>query len=241
MSDHATLDEVQTSYERAGSGDPLVLLHPGGVDSRTLASLVPDLAKCFEVFCPDRRGHGRTADVTGPISYELMAGDTVAFLEQVVGGPAALVGHSDGATVALLTALARPDLVTALVFASGVFHHDAWALGALDLDREGFRDLHAEVSPDGPGAFDALAAKLDHMHRAEPTLTVADLAGYPGPALVMIGDDDERIPLDHMVALRSGLPDAQLAVVPVAGHGLPLDRPELFTLLVTEFVTMSGH
>jgi pimeloyl-ACP methyl ester carboxylesterase len=126
------------------------------------------------------------------------------------------------------------------VFVSGVFHHDAWALGAIDLDDEtkaGFREFHAEVSPDGPGAFDVLDAKLDRMHHEEPTLTVADLAGYPGPALIMIGDDEDEIPLDHVVALRTGLPDAQLAVVPAAGHGLPLDRPELFTLLVTEFVT----
>ena len=132
--------------------------------------------------------------------------------------------------------------MSALVFVSGVFHHDAWALGAIDLDEEtraGFGEFHAEVSPDGTGAFDVLAAKLDRMHREEPTLTVADLAGYPGPALVMIGDDEDEIPLDHMVALRSGLPHAQLAVVPAAGHGLPLDRPELFTLLVTEFVTMA--
>jgi len=109
-----------------------------------------------------------------------------------------------------------------------------------DLDNEtkaGFREFHAEVSPDGPGAFDVLDAKLDRMHHEEPTLTVADLAGHPGPALIMIGDDEDEIPLDHMVALRTGLPGAQLAVVPAAGHGLPLDRPELFTLLVTEFVT----
>lgn len=232
---------TQTCYDRAGSGDPLVLLHPGGVDSRVFATLVPGLAETFEVFCPDRRGHGRTPGVAGPISYDLMARDTVAFLEQVVGGPAALVGHSDGAIVGLLAALARPDLVTALVFVSGVFHHDAWAVGAIDLDEEtttSFREFHEEVSPDGPGAYDVVAAKLDRMHREEPTLTVADLAGYPGPVLVMIGDDEDEIPLDHMVALRSGLPYAQLAVVPAAGHGLPLDRPELFTLLVIEFVTM---
>ncbi len=241
MGDHVVLDGVRTHYERAGEGAPLVLLHPGGVDSRVFASLVPDLAGSFEVFRPDRRGHGRTPDVPGPLTHKAMAHDTVLFLERVVGGPAALVGHSDGAFVALLTALARPDLVTALVFVSGVFHHDARALGALDLDREtrdGFAEFHAEVSPDGPGAFDVLHAKLDRMHRTGPTLTVADLSGYPGPALVMIGEDEDEIPLDHMIAMRAGLPGAQLAVVPAAGHGLPLDRPGLFTLLVTEFLTV---
>ena len=51
--------------------------------------------------------------------------DTIAFLERVVDGPAYLLGHSDGAIVALLAALERPDLV--LVFSAGVFHHDGWA------------------------------------------------------------------------------------------------------------------
>ena len=60
MPDHAMLGGVRTFYERDGAGDPLVLLHPGGVDSRVFASLVPSLAETFEVFCPDRRGHGRT-------------------------------------------------------------------------------------------------------------------------------------------------------------------------------------
>jgi pimeloyl-ACP methyl ester carboxylesterase len=57
------------------------------------------------------------------------------------------------------------------------------------------------------------------MHREEPTLTVDDLGGYPGPPLVVVGDRDEEIPMEHTLALREGLPDAQLAVLPGAGHG----------------------
>jgi pimeloyl-ACP methyl ester carboxylesterase len=71
----------------------------------------------------------------------------------------------------------------------------------------------------------------------EPTLTVADLAGYPGPALVMVGDDEDEIPMEHILALRQGLPRSQLAVVPGAGHGLPVDKPELFNRLVVDFLT----
>ena len=61
--------------------------------------------------------------------------------------------------------------------------------------------------------------KLDRMHREEPTLTVENLGGYPGPALIMVGDRDEEIPIEHTLALREGLPDAQLAVLPGADHG----------------------
>jgi pimeloyl-ACP methyl ester carboxylesterase len=240
MGRYVQLGAVRTWYEEDGSGPPLVLLHPGGADSRAFEGNLTGLAGRFQIYRPDRRGHGRTPDVAGPISYDQMATDTIAFLEQVVGGPAYLVGHSDGAPVALLVALERPDLVRRLVFASAVFHHDGWAPGAIDLDEETtafFVAYHGEVSPDGPGHFPVIAEKLYRMHSEEPTLTVDDLAGYPGPTLVMVGDDDDEIPMDHTLALRRGLPRSQLAVVPGCGHGLFADKPELCNRIVTDFLT----
>ncbi|MBO1268665.1 alpha/beta fold hydrolase [Arthrobacter cavernae] len=239
MSDYVQLGSVLTYYEEDGQGEPLVLLHPGGADSRMFKDNVTGLAEHFRVFRPDRRGHGRTPDVDGPISYELMARDTIAFLEQVVGGPAYLVGHSDGAPVALVTALLRPDLVRRLVVASGVFHHAAWAPGAIYLDEESlafFVEFHGAVSPDGPNAFEALNAKLDRMHEEEPTLTVADLAGYPGPTLVMVGDDEDEIPIEHTLAFRAGLRRSQLAIVPGTGHGLLMEKPELCNNIIIDFL-----
>jgi pimeloyl-ACP methyl ester carboxylesterase len=243
MPAHAQLGEVRAYYEEDGAGEPVLLLHPGGADSRVFDDNLARLAAGFHVHRPDRRGHGRTPDVPGPITYELMASETVAFLEQVVGGPAHLVGHSDGAVVALVAALRRPDLVRRLVLASGVFRHDGWAPGAIDLDEETmtfFIEFHGAVSPDGPEHFPVIAEKLHRMQSEEPTLTVADLAGYPGPALVMVGDDEDEIPLAHTLALRQGLPQAQLAVVPGAGHGLFLDRPGLCNHIVNEFLGGRG-
>jgi len=129
-----------------------VLLHPGLADSRAFEEYVPELTRHFRVFRPDRRGHGRTPDVDGPITHELMARDTIAFLEQVVGAPAHLLGHSDGAPVALLVALERPDLVRRLVFSAGVFHHEGWAPGAIELDEETeafFLEYWGAVAPQG--------------------------------------------------------------------------------------------
>jgi pimeloyl-ACP methyl ester carboxylesterase len=238
LSAYAELGGLSTYYEEAGAGDPLVLLHPGLADARAFDSSVPGLAERFRVFRPDRRGHGRTADVDGPITYAGMADDTIAFVEQVVGGPAYLVGHSDGAPVALLAALERPDLVPALVLGAGVFHHSGWAPGAIDMDdelRTFFRDYRDEVVPQ-PERFDAVVDKLDRMHREEPTLTPADLAGYPGRALVMVGDDDWEIPVEHTLALRDGLPGAQLALVPGTGHGLFAEKPDLCNRIVIDFL-----
>jgi pimeloyl-ACP methyl ester carboxylesterase len=184
MSNYIQLGDVHTYYEEDGAGQPLVLLHPGLADSRAFEDYVPELAQHFHVFRPDRRGHGRTPDLEGPITYQLMAQDTIAFLEQVVGGPASLLGHSDGAPVALLAALERPDLVRKLVLSAGVFHHDGWAPGAIDLDDETiafFTDYWGAVAPDGPDHFLVVKAKLDRMHREEPTLTVARPRRLPRP------------------------------------------------------------
>jgi pimeloyl-ACP methyl ester carboxylesterase len=98
MATYGDLDGVRTWYDETGAGEPLVLLHPGGggVDSRAFAPNLEALAKHFRTFTPERRAHGRTPDVKGPITFEAMAQDTIRFLEQVVSGPARLVGVSDG-------------------------------------------------------------------------------------------------------------------------------------------------
>jgi pimeloyl-ACP methyl ester carboxylesterase len=239
VSEYVQLGDVLTYYEEDGDGQPLVLLHPGLADSRAFERSAPGLAERFRVYRPDRRGHGRTADVDGPITHELMAEDTIAFLEQVVGGSANVLGHSDGAAVALVVALKRPDLVRALVFGAGVFHHEGWLPGAIEMDEEltaFFTEYWGAVAPDGVEHFPVVVAKLDRMHREEPTFTQSDLAGYAGPALVMVGDRDPEIPMEHTLALRDGLPDARLAVVPGTGHGLFAEKPELCNVIVIDFL-----
>jgi len=116
---------VQTWWDAHGSGSPLLLLHPGGADSLAFDANLADLAAHHRMYRFDRRGHGRTPG-DGAIGFEQMARDTIAFVEAEIREPAHLVGHSDGATVALLAARLRPDLVRGLVFSSSVFHHDGW-------------------------------------------------------------------------------------------------------------------
>ena len=60
------------------------------------------------------------------MARELMARDTTTFIGTVIGQPVSLLGYSDGAALALTVALRRPDLVSRLVFAAGVFHRDGW-------------------------------------------------------------------------------------------------------------------
>lgn len=238
MGQYTEVAGIKTWYEELGSGEPLLLMHGGLSDASAFAPNAPELAGSFHVYMPERRGHGHTPDVDGPISYAGMAGDTIAFLETVVGGPAHLVGHSDGANVALLAALRRPDLVRRLVLISGNFHHDGLVPGSVEIEQvaDFLEDTYARVSPDGRGHFPVFVAKIARMAAEEPTLRPSDLAGVRSHTLVMAGDDD-AIKLSHTAALYENIPDAELAIVPGTSHTLTLEKPALVNQLILDFLT----
>jgi pimeloyl-ACP methyl ester carboxylesterase len=238
MAAYVELDGLRTWYDDRGDGEPLALLHPSPVDARAFAPNVDALAARFHVFTPERRGHGHTPDAPGPITYDLMAGDTISFLERVVGGPARVIGCSAGAVVALLVALHRPDLVRQLVCVAGVFHRDGWAPEAIDPNNEPpqfLADNYGEVSPDGVEHFPVVIEKLAGMNAEGPTLTAMDLSRVACRTLVMVGDDDE-VTLEHAIEFYRGLPNGELAVIPGASHGLLVEKPDLCNTIMTDFL-----
>ena len=241
MADYVQLDGPATWYEEYGDGEPLVALHPGGagVDSRAWRPNLGALAAHFHVYTPDRRGHGHTPDLQGPITFDVMAQDTIAFLETVVANPAHVVGCSDGATVALLVALRRPDLIRRLVLVAGVFHFRGWAPGVIDSTAEPpefLERLYGEVSPDGPEHYRVIVEKLAEMHAREPTLTATDLGNVKARTLVMVGDDDE-VTIEHAVEMYRGLHDGELMIVPGTSHGLLVEKTALCNRAIVDFLT----
>jgi pimeloyl-ACP methyl ester carboxylesterase len=240
MAQYVQLGTVRTWYDDHGDGEPLVLMHGGLTDSRFLEPNLGPLAGRFHVYTPDRRGHGRSPDVEGPITYQLMADDTIAFLEQVVGGPAHLVGHSDGAVVAMLVAMQRPELVRRLVMISGGFDKSGEAAPDMEFDSDEVVQFlgpaYGEVSPDGEAHFPVLAGKVGEMARNEPHVDPAELARITARSLVMYADDDVMT-LAHAVALFDALPDAELAVVPGTSHFLTQEKPHLVNALLLDFLT----
>ena len=241
MADYVCLAGIRTWYDEHGDGDQLVLLHPGGagVDARALRPNIAPLAGRFHVYTPERRAHGHTPDVPGPASFDAMAQDTIMFLEMIVGGPAHLVGSSDGAVVGLLVALRRPDLVDRLVLIAGVFHHNGWYPHVIDPSNEPpefLERLYGEVSPDGAGHYRVVVDKLARMHIEEPTLSPDDLGRLERRTLIMVGDDDE-VRLEHAIAMYRAIGNAELMVVPGTSHGLLVEKPDLCNDAIVRFLT----
>jgi pimeloyl-ACP methyl ester carboxylesterase len=238
MERYVELGGVRSWYGEQGAGDPLVLLHPGLVDARAFGPNLDVWSERFHTFTPERRGHGHTPDVEGPLTFEQMAQDTVAFIDTVVGQPTRLLGVSDGAIVAPLTAVRRPELVTRLVVIAGPAHHHGWLPEAIDPANEAPEFMHAaygEVSPDGIDHYRVVLQKMAETHQVEPTLTPADLGGIDCRTMVMVGDDDE-VRLEHAIEMYRSLPHGELAVVPGTSHGLLVEKPELCNRMILDFL-----
>jgi pimeloyl-ACP methyl ester carboxylesterase len=240
MAEYVQLGSVKTWYDDYGSGDPLVLMHGGLVDARFFEPNLGALAERFHVYTPERRGHGHTPDVPGPITYQLMTDDTIAFFETVVGEPADLVGHSDGAFVAMLLAMQRRELVKRLVLISGGFNKSGEAAPDMEwnVDELGqfLAPAYGEVSPDGEEHFKVVAAKIGEMAAVEPNLQPSDLAKVTSRTLVMFSDDD-LMTLTHAVEMYDALPNAELAIVPGTSHFLTQEKPRLVNQLLLDFLT----
>lgn len=240
MADHVQVGPTRIWYDVHGSGEPFVLLHGGMVDARWFEPNVGALAERVRVYTPDLRAHGHTADVEGPITFEAMAEDIIGFIEQVIGGPTDLGGHSVGAFVSLLVALRRPDLVNRLVMISAGFNKDGEAVpdAPWDVDQivEYLGPAYAEVSPDGAEHFRVVATKIGELAAKEPHLPVSEVAKVPHRSLLMVADDD-IVTLSHMVEMYIAMPDAELAVVPGTSHFLTQEKPELVNTLILDFLT----
>jgi len=155
-------------YEIHGDGSPLALFHGamGTIDS-CCAKLLPALAATRQIVAVELQGHGHTADVDRPLSYQQLAADAAALLEALGIEMADLVGYSLGGAVAMQLAMQHPGLVQRLVFAGGTaYRRDGLYPEMLaepdpaadDLTGSTWHQAYQRVAPD-PGRWPVLVAK----------------------------------------------------------------------------------
>jgi pimeloyl-ACP methyl ester carboxylesterase len=256
---YAPVNGLSMYYEVHGDGPPLVLLHGAYMTIDTMGPLLPGLAESRQVIAVEQQGHGHTADVDRPITYEQMADDTAALLRHLDVDRADVIGYSMGGAVALQLAIRHPDVVRKLVVASATYTSD----GMPAVAREMFPSIAPELfsgtpieeaylrNAPNPGDFPKLVEKLKRLDTTPFAWPVDAIRGIDAPVMIVLGDSD-GVTLEHAVELfgllgggvmgdLQGMPRSQLAVLPATAHFMPpgfglLDRADWLLAMIPPFL-----
>jgi pimeloyl-ACP methyl ester carboxylesterase len=244
------------AYDVRGSGPTVVLIHGGVLDRRMWDREADAWASRFRVIRYDLRGHGKSADIT--TSYSSV--DDLAVVLDAADAPRAhLVGLSKGGQVALDFALTHPNRVDRLVLAGaapsgarvtqrvpGVDSLVA-AVGRGDVERAAAvaADMPAFAAPPHRTAWvRGLVMANARLFRQSPTAerrlsppAMARLGEVRVPTLVIVGARDSRDILIAADSLTASIRGAQRVTVPGAGHLVNVWEPDVFTAVVTRFLS----
>lgn len=194
---------VHVNFVQASdSGQPLLLLHGTASEWQSFLPLIPVFARNFKVYAVDLRGHGKSGWVSENYRLFDYAKDIQCFLEQHIGQPSILFGHSLGAQIAIAVNAQTPTHVHALVLGDIPFYFHNTTIKET-MWYEPFKELHHVISSfcSAKEIDDYLAEQYPKMdeqwrkHRAEtlshvdPTAVAAileegNMEGYDTDALL---------------------------------------------------------
>lgn len=251
------------AWLESGEGPPLLLIHGSLCDCRFWRPQMEPLSANRRVIAVSLRRYWpeRWDGSGGGFSLDQHAQDLAALIEELGTGPADVVGHSRGGSVAWMLARRQPRLVRRLVLAEPGLKLERG--DDVDVDRGGFRrralDLLRQDQPDaalelfidtvsGAGTWARMVPWIRRMMRdnantligqAEEryeTVSAADAAALAQP-LLLIGGAQSPQPypglLDGLAAL---LPRARRATIPAASHAMNLWNAPAFNQAVTDFL-----
>ncbi len=196
------------------------------------------------VFVYSRQGHGASSPLEGPRSLTYMHDEAEAVLPELLRAAGVdrpiILGHSDGASIALLFASRYPDAIAGLIL-------EAPHIVVEDLTVAGI--AAATVAYRTTALRDRLARyhdKVDALFWAwsdiwlDPTFRrwniESALDAIRCPVLIIQGADDEYGTLDQVERIRSRLPWAEVAIFSNCRHAPHRDQPELTLQRVKAFI-----
>ncbi len=226
-----------------GSGaEPLVLLHGLSGSGRWWHRNLAGLSRGRRVLVPDMIGFGRTP-CPGPIpTIADLAAILDRWMEHLGVESAHVAGHSMGGQIAVHLAARFPERVRRLVLVDSAGLHPAPTPRTLAR-------FAADILPPvrwGDPTF--LPIILRDSLRAGPRSITRSLAHIlnenvgpllpriAAPTLVLWGERDSFVPLEHAREFRARIPDAQLVVLERAAHNPMVDRPVEFNRVVLRFL-----
>ena len=225
--------------EQYGSGKPLLLIHGNSGSIKSMASIIPYFSRRYRVIAADSRAQGKSTDNGDSLSFEMMADDDAALLDQMHIDSAYVIGWSDGGIVALLLAMRHPSKVIKLASTGANLWPDSTALvpSTWKEEKNYYDSLHTKIWATAKEKNDWKIFMLDWL---QPNIPLTALHDIHCPALIISGDHD-LIVLDHTVKIFQNIPNAYLWIVPDSGHGTLIEHTDEFDKKVNEFFETPFH
>ncbi len=240
---------------------PVVFIHGLGGSRIAWEPQLAALGSTRRCLAPELPGYGGSPPVS-TLGFPGLADMVAAFIVEIAGGRAHVVGLSMGGMVAQHLALRHPDRVAGLVLldtspAFGIDGTDPgeWRKLRLDALDRGLApaDMAGDVlrSVGGPGLVGpALDSAVAAMARVTPAGLRAAVEMLPShdlstrlhhisaPTLVAVGELDTETPPLYSRMLTNSIPDAHLELIPRSGHLSNLERPDVVNGLLVDFLTL---
>jgi pimeloyl-ACP methyl ester carboxylesterase len=252
---YAPVNGLKMYYEVHGVGDPVVLLHGSFMTiTNNWTGWIGELSKTRKVIAVEMQGHGRTADIDRDFSYETLADDVAALLEQLKIPRADLIGYSVGGAVAMQCAIRHPDKVRKVVSISARFRQNGFVKEGLDaipkLTPEAFEGSPIEIeykklSPT-PDKFADFVNHIKAMASRPFDFGADKLRATQAPMFFIHGDAD-GVRLEHiaeMYRLKGGevhgdmqpRSASRLAILPNTTHVTLMQRMPVIVPMVNDFL-----
>ena len=247
--------------ETGGQGPDLVLLHGWGLHGGIWEGIAPQLSKRFTLHRVDLPGHGRSANLHGAYTLQTVAEAVLA----VVPEHANWLGWSLGGRVAMQAALLAPQRIHRLIavassprflategwpgveprvlqgFADGLQQdYRKTLLQFLAIQALGSERAKQEIRLLREGLFAHGEPVLAALHGALGILQTADLRSQLQdikiPTLFLAGARDGLMPVAAAEQAVAQMEQAQLTVIPGAGHAPFISHPEQFLQIIEQFL-----
>jgi 3-oxoadipate enol-lactonase len=254
---------VELSYERSGSGPPLLLIMGmSGTFSHWSEPFLDELRESFEVIVYDHRGVGESGPLEGQLTIAQLARDAAGLLAALELDSAHVLGISMGGMVAQELALAHPERIRTLALgctycggpggslaspevmqrlAEGMSSGDraravrtAWEVNVSLAYDAAHADAYEAFRAIGMSRAVAVPVILAQMQACLAHDTCDRLAQLAMPVLIAHGTDDQMIPVANAEILHRLIPGSRLEIFDGVGHLFFWEEPQRSAALVRD-------
>ena len=239
---YVKVNNTNIYYEEYGEGHPVLLLHGGMGSISNFQKLIPNLSKHFRLIAVDSPSHGRSESIDS-LSYNILAEYVVKIVDKLNLNRLDIIGYSDGAIVGMLVANMMPEKIDNLVFGAGALKPSASRPAGLKMLQnispetlpEEFETSYKKKSPN-PNHWEEFVYNSKEMWLQDIWIPAEILPKIQSKVLVVFGDRDQFIPLNHSIDIYKALPNSQLCILPKIYHDI-FNNPETTNPILIKFLS----